>query len=204
MECTLSPGATFTFQDNDAVGSFTHWLTRRIRMMQRAPQLSFGKRARQALVLSLVLAGVGVASAQQAPAGLDKAMTTAAKWVGQADANQADAMWKASSPTMQKNVSQADWNKYVASLRSQLGTSQGRSWVGVSKVDNPQGMPAGEYLNVIYAGKYAKGMTVETVSMARDSSNWQPVGYIVRQQQPQSNSAAPNNAAKPAADAGKK
>src|SRR5579859_1917606 len=170
-------------------------------MTQGASQFSFGKRASQALVLSLALASAGMASAQQAPAGLDKAMTTAAKWVGQADANQADAMWKASSSTMQKNVSQADWNKYVASLRSQLGANQGRSWVGVSKVDNPQGMPAGEYLNVIYATKYANGMTVETVSMAKDSSNWQPVGYIVRQQQPQANGASPNNAAKPAADA---
>lgn len=174
-------------------------------MMQGASQASFGKRARQALILSLALAGASVASAQQAPAGLDKAMTAAAKWVGQADANQADAMWKASSSTMQKNVSQADWGKYIATLRSQLGASQGRSWVGVSKVDNPQGLPSGEYLNVIYATKYANGMTVETVSLAKDSSSWQPVGYIVRKQQPQAN-AAPNNAAPKAAaaDPGKK
>lgn len=172
-------------------------------MMQSASQSSFSKRARQALVLSLALAGASVASAQQAPSGLDKAMTTAAKWVGQADANQADAMWKASSPTMQKSVTQADWGKYITTLRSQLGASQGRSWVGVSKVDNPQGLPAGEYLNVIYATKYANGLTVETVSMAKDSSNWQPVGYIVRKQQPQGN-AAPNSTAPAAAEPGKK
>lgn len=167
-------------------------------MMQAAFQSSFGKRARQALVLSLALAGASVASAQQAPAGLDKAMTAAAKWVGQADANQADAMWKTSSQTMQKSVSQADWGKYITTLRSQLGANQGRSWVGVSKVDNPQGLPQGEYLNVIYATKYANGMAVETVSLAKDSSNWQPVGYVVRKQQPQA-SAAPA-----AADPGKK
>jgi hypothetical protein len=172
-------------------------------MTQGASQSSFAKRARQAIVLSVALAGAGVATAQQAPAGLDKAMTTAAKWVGQADTNQADAMWKASSQTMQKSVSQADWGKYITTLRSQLGANQGRSWVGVSKVDNPQGLPQGEYLNVIYATKYANGMTVETVSMAKASSNWQPVGYIVRKQQPQAN-AAPNNAAPAAADSGKK
>jgi hypothetical protein len=166
-------------------------------MTKGTPQ-SFGKRAFQALTLSAMLAAASAVSAQQAPAGLEKAMTTAAKWVGQADANQADAMWKASSSTMQKNVSQADWNKYIGELQSKLGKAQSRSWVGVSKVDNPQGMPPGEYLNVIYAAKYASGMTVETVSLAKNSSNWQPVGYIVRQQAPQqANNAAP-------ADAGKK
>ena len=41
-------------------------------MMQGASQFSFGKRARQALVLSLALAGASMASAQQAPPGWTK------------------------------------------------------------------------------------------------------------------------------------
>lgn len=135
-------------------------------------------------ILSLALLGAGSAFAQQAPAGLEKAVTTSGKWVVQADAGQADAMWKASSSLMQKNVTQANWGKYIESVRQQAGPEQQRAWVGVSKVDNPQGMPAGEYLNVVYATKFAKAMTVETVSMAKDGSSWQPVGYMVRAQQP--------------------
>jgi hypothetical protein len=154
-------------------------------------------------VLSLVLLGAGSAFAQQAPSGLEKAIVTAGKWVVQADANQADAMWKASAPAMQSSVSQANWAKYIGEVRKQAGAEQSRSWYAVTKVDNPQGMPAGEYLNVVYSTKFANAATVETVSMAKNGSNWQPIGYVVRPaQQPAEagQQAAPNAAAqKPAA-----
>jgi hypothetical protein len=147
-------------------------------------QTSPTRRVIRGCILSAALLGAGGALAQQAPPGLEKAITAAGKWVAQADANQADAMWKGSSSTMQKNVTQADWAKYIADIRQQAGVEQSRSWVGVSKVDNPQGMPPGQYLNVIYTTKFAKAATVETVSMAQNGSNWQPVGYIVRPAQP--------------------
>ncbi|GLQ98415.1 DUF4019 domain-containing protein [Dyella mobilis] len=158
------------------------------------------RRAIRGCIVSAALFGAGAAMAQQAPSGLEKAIAAAGKWVAQADANQADAMWKASSPTMQKNVNQADWNKYIADVRQQAGAQQSRNWVGVSKVDNPQGMPAGQYLNVIYSTRFAKAATVETVSMAQNGSSWQPVGYIVRPAQPpQAQGGAPGASAPAAA-----
>lgn len=140
---------------------------------------------------SVALLGAGVALAQQAPSGLEKAIASAGKWAAQADANQADAMWKSSNAAMQKAVTQADWAKYIGELRQHAGAEQNRSWVGVSKIDNPQGMPPGEYLNVIYATKFANAETVETISMAHDASNWQPVGYIVRPAKPPTQATAP-------------
>jgi hypothetical protein len=131
-------------------------------------------------VLSLALVGAGSAFAQQAPAGLEKAIATAGKWAAQADANQADSMWKASNSAMQKNVTQANWSKYIGEIRQQAGAEQERVWIGVNKVENPTNLPAGDYLNVIYATKFAKVMTVETVSMGRNGSNWEPIGYVVR------------------------
>jgi hypothetical protein len=163
------------------------------------PQSSLTRRVIQGCILSAALFGAGSALAQQAPPGLEKAIAVAGKWVAQADASQADAMWKASSPTMQKNVTQANWNKYIADVRQQAGAEQNRSWVGVSKVDNPQGMPPGQYLNVIYATKFAKVETVETVSLAQTGSSWQPVGYIVRPAQPPHAPAQGSAAQQPAA-----
>jgi hypothetical protein len=151
----------------------------------------------QGCVLSAMMLGAGTALAQQAPSGLEKAISTASKWATQADANQPDAMWKASSPLMQKNVTQANWGKYIAEIRQQAGAEQSRNWVGLSKVDNPQGMPPGQYLNVIYSTKFANAATVETVSMAQSGSSWQPVGYIVRPAQPPQ--AANNAPQQPAA-----
>lgn len=161
-------------------------------------QTPLTKRIIHGCILSAALLGAGSALAQQAPSGLEKAIAAAGKWAAQADANQADAMWKASSSVMQQNVKQADWSKYIADIRKQAGAEQSRAWVGVSKVDNPQGLPAGEYLNVIYTTKFANAATLETVSMAKNGSNWQPVGYIVRPAQP---AASAQSQAKPGAPA---
>jgi hypothetical protein len=161
-------------------------------------QTSLTKRVIHGCILSAALLGAGSALAQQAPTGLEKAIATAGKWAEQADANQADAMWRASNPVMQKNVTQANWGKYIADIRKLAGAEQSRSWLGVSKVDNPQNMPAGEYLNVVYTTKYTNVVTLETVSMAKNGSNWQPVGYIVRPAQP---SASAPSQAKPVAPA---
>jgi hypothetical protein len=149
-------------------------------------------------VLSLAMVGAGSAFAQQTPAGLEKAIATAGKWAAQADANQADNMWKASNASMQKNVTQANWSKYIGEIRQQAGAEQERVWAGVNKVENPANMPAGDYLNILYATKFAKVMTIETISMAKNGSNWEPIGYVVRPAQPPA--AAPSQA-KPTAQA---
>lgn len=139
-------------------------------------------------LVSAALLGSGAALAQSLD--LDKAMATAGKWVAQADAGQADAMWKASNSAMQKGVTQQNWNTYIGNLRKTVGNEQQRNWVAVSKIDNPKDLPPGEYLNVVYATKFANAMTVETVSMAKGSSGWQPIGYIVREAKPAAPAAA--------------
>ncbi|MGN6321474.1 MAG: DUF4019 domain-containing protein [Dyella sp.] len=150
---------------------------------------------RMIVVVATAAMLLGGSAAMAQSLNLDKAVATAGKWVVRADAGDADAMWKASSPAMQKSVTQADWGKYVGNLRNAVGGQQERNWVAVSKIDNPQGLPAGEYLNVVYATRFAKAMTVETVSMAKTSSDWQPIGYVVREAKPQ---GAPADHAKPA------
>ncbi|WP_233839882.1 DUF4019 domain-containing protein [Dyella sp. 2HG41-7] len=159
------------------------------------------KRALRAGIWSAMLLGAVPTFAQQAPSGLEKAIAAADKWVVQADANKADAMWKSSSPLMQKSVNQADWAKYIGNVRQQAGAEQERRWLSVNKVDNPKGMPAGDYLNVIYVTKFANVATFETVSLAKSGSNWQPVGYIVRPVQPptQTQQPAAGQAQQPAA-----
>jgi hypothetical protein len=148
------------------------------------------KRTLHASILSMALLGAGSVFAQQAPSGLEKAINTASTWVAQADANQAADMWKSSDGAMQKNVDQTNWTKYIGEIRKHAGAEQSRNWVAVTKVDNPKGMPSGEYLNVIYDTKFANAATVETVSMVKSGSNWKPIGYVVRPAQAQNTAAA--------------
>lgn len=143
------------------------------------------------------LLAVGQAHAQQQPS-LDSAIATATRWAAQADAGQTDAMWQASSPVMQKSVNKADWGKYLDGVKKQLGATQGRDWVQVGRVENPQGLPAGEYINVVFVAKHANAPALETVSMTQSGSSWVPVGYIVRPVQQQQPAAAAAPAAAPA------
>ena len=151
-----------------------------------------------ALPFVAALLATGHAHAQQSPS-LDAAVATASHWAAQADAGQADAMWKSSGAMMQKSVSQADWAKYLDGVKKQLGATQSRDWAQIGHVDNPQGLPPGQYLNVVFVARHATAPAVETVSMTQIGTAWVPVGYIVRpvQQQP----AAPAPAAAPAAPA---
>lgn len=142
------------------------------------------------------LLAAGHAHAQQTPS-LDNAVATATRWAAQADSGQADAMWKSSGQIMQKSVSQADWAKYLDGVKKQLGATQSREWAQIGRVESPQGLPPGQYLNVVFLARHANAPALETVSMAQLGANWVPVGYIVRpvQQQP----AAPAPAAAPVA-----
>ena len=157
---------------------------------------AMAKRVVSSVLASGLLLGAGATMAQSLD--LDRAVATAGKWIAQADANQADAMWKASSSVLQKSVTQENWGKYISNLRDKAGSEQERSWVAVSKIDNPQGLPAGQYLNVMYATKFAKAMTVETVSMAKGLSGWEPIGYVVREANPGGAAVNNANATKPA------
>jgi len=152
------------------------------------------------LVMSLAacLLAAGQAQAQQSPS-LDGAVAAATRWAAQADSSQADAMWKSSGQIMQKSVSEADWAKYLDNVKKTLGATQGRDWVQIGRVDNPQGLPPGQYLNVVFVARHANAPAVETVSLTQAGSSWVPVGYIVRPVQQQPAAAAP--AAAPAAPA---
>ncbi|WP_266158675.1 DUF4019 domain-containing protein [Dyella silvatica] len=141
----------------------------------------------------LVIVGSGQAFAQQTTASLDSAVAVASRWALQADANQADAMWQDSAETMRKSVKKTEWSHYLGTLRKQLGVLQSRDWLQLARVTNPNNLPAGEYVNVIFATKYANASTFETISLEQTASGWAPMGYVVRQMQ------APTAATTPAA-----
>ncbi|TQK03729.1 MULTISPECIES: DUF4019 domain-containing protein [unclassified Herbaspirillum] len=118
-------------------------------------------------------------AAAQSTASIDTAVAAATRWAVLADANQADRMWSLSGPIMQKGVSKEDWVKYLAALHSELGSAGGREWVQIVRINNPANLPPGEYVNVVFASRFAKSPTVEKVSMVQTADRWTPVGYVV-------------------------
>lgn len=127
---------------------------------------------------ALFFAAIG-AHAQETQT-LDNAMATANSWLAQADADQAEAMWQSSDGVLQKNISKNAWKKYLTGLHRQWGALKTREWLQVARISDPNGLPPGEYLNVIYSATYANAPMLETVSLMRNGNSWTPVGYTVR------------------------
>lgn len=155
--------------------------------------LSFKQFGAASVFAISAMLGSGHAYAQTV--SLDAAVTAAAQWATLADANQAERMWTASGAVMQKSISKEEWAKYVANLRNDLGSLDGREWAQVVRLGQPANLPKGEYVNVVFSSRFANAPTAEAVSLVQTGGRWVPVGYVVHKIQPAS-AAAPAPAAK--------
>lgn len=114
------------------------------------------------------------------PNSLDHAVSCATHWVRMSDGRRPDAMWLEAGAMMQKLVPRAEWVRYLRKIRLDRGALVGREWFEVTRVRDPAGLPAGDYLNVIFVAHYARAVIFETVSLAPGSGGWLPVGYVIR------------------------
>lgn len=117
------------------------------------------------------------------PNSLDNAVSCATHWVRMSDGRRADAMWLEAGAMMQKMVPRAEWVRYLRKIRLDRGQLVGREWFEVTRVRDPVGLPAGDYLNVIFVSHYTRAVLFETVSLAPGGpgvGGWLPVGYVIR------------------------
>ena len=114
------------------------------------------------------------------PNSLDNAVSCATHWARMSDGRRADAMWLEAGAMMQKLVPRAEWVRYLRKIRVDRGLLVGREWFEVTRVRDPVGLPAGDYLNVIFVAHYARAVLFETISLAPGANGWMPVGYVIR------------------------
>jgi hypothetical protein len=114
------------------------------------------------------------------PNSLDNAVANATHWVQLSNARRPDAMWLEAGAMMQRLVPRAEWVRYLRKIRVDRGALTGREWFEVTRVRDPVGLPAGDYLNVIFIAQFARAVLFETVSLAPGSAGWMPVGYVIR------------------------
>jgi hypothetical protein len=160
------------------------------------------------VLASLLLAFAGAASAQQpaqparAPAQnqqqqltpeqkaqvarQDAEMTSAAARVVQmVDQNKAAEVWAGASPVAKGVVAVDEFVKQIALDRQKLGALTERKQLAVTRAVYPAGgqVPAGNYVNVVYASKFANAQQPvrELVSFHLDDDKvWRVSGYSLR------------------------
>jgi hypothetical protein len=115
------------------------------------------------------------------PNSLDNAVANATHWVQLSNtARRPDAMWLEAGAMMQRLVPRSEWVRYLRKIRLDRGALNSREWFEVTRVRDPVGLPAGDYLNVIFIAQFARAVLFETVSLAPGSAGWMPVGYVIR------------------------
>ncbi|MEP6907502.1 MAG: DUF4019 domain-containing protein [Pseudoxanthomonas sp.] len=130
-----------------------------------------------------------ITPAQQAQlAKQDAEMTKAAAQVIQlVDQNKTGEVWEGASPVAKAVVTKEAFVQQITADRKTLGALAERKVVGVSRAfyeaNNPQGLPAGTYITVAYASKFANAPQPvrEIVSFhADDDKTWRVSGYSLR------------------------
>lgn len=111
---------------------------------------------------------------------LDSALALATHWVQRSDGGRPDAMWLEAGAMMQRMVGRTEWVRYLRQIRTDRGHLVGREWFEVTRVRDPLGLPAGDYLNVVFLAQFARAVLFETISLAPGSAGWMPVGYVIR------------------------
>src|ERR1700744_2712381 len=107
------------------------------------------------------------------PNSLDNAVASATHWVQLSNAaRRPDAMWLEAGAMMQRLVPRSGWGSYLRKIRLDRGALTSREWVEVTRVRDPVGLPAGDYLNVIFVAQFARAVLFETVSLAPGSGGW--------------------------------
>ena len=130
--------------------------------------------------LGTILTVAGAPRLGPQPNSLDNAVANATHWVQLSNARRPDAMWLEAGAMMQRLVPRADWVRYMRKIRVDRGALIGREWFEVTRVRDPVGLPAGNYLNVVFVAQFARAVLFETVSLAPGSGGWMPVGYVIR------------------------
>jgi hypothetical protein len=109
----------------------------------------------------------------------------AAQVVGMVDQNKTAEVWAGISPVAKGATSQAEFVEQIALDRKKVGAVAERKQVAVTRAVYPAGaeVPAGNYVNVVYATKFANSPQPvrELVSFhLDDDQTWRVAGYSLR------------------------
>jgi hypothetical protein len=110
-------------------------------------------------------------------------LDAALAWLELVDAGDADTSWHAAADGFRENRDLAEWTRTLSELRAPLGACRSRRVTGAKRAvrHSADGAPAGEYLTLHFAARYANQWNVaESVTSVRmDDDAWRIVSYVV-------------------------
>jgi len=138
------------------------------------------------VVLLALGCAAGIAKAQTLPSDITPAqvVSAGADIVKLVDESRFGELWGSASTATKKVAQQANFNADLSKTRQPLGAVTSRNWVLVARqsLSADKGAIAGEYLNIEYITRFAKGeVKHELVSFRFDEDKvWRFAGYLLR------------------------
>ncbi|WP_332815507.1 DUF4019 domain-containing protein [Ramlibacter sp.] len=109
------------------------------------------------------------------------ARLAAAAWLTLLDRRDWGTAWETSAPAFRKSVPLDKWMDAVPKVRADLGPLQERTPANSAYKERIEGMPAGEYVTVVFVSKFAQRELEEVVTAVRGpDGQWRVTGYSPR------------------------
>jgi hypothetical protein len=121
------------------------------------------------------------------PEAVEEARTAAEEWLALTDAGSFSESWDEAASMLQDQVTQDEWVQQSEQVNSQVGSVEERSLMREQYQENPQNLPEGEYVFLIYeasASNFDQPLN-EIVAVAKEGGAWKIAGYTMRPAQPQ-------------------
>lgn len=112
--------------------------------------------------------------------GMTRSLQAAESFINQVDKEQYKESWEAASMLLKGTMSEKEWVKYLTTLRKPLGPVTSRTLGGQFPAEDPQGLPKGSYMVVVYQTKFstAEGRELLTLSLGYDGI-WRVMTYQI-------------------------
>lgn len=136
------------------------------------------KKIRSVLMFLFVFLSTGISAQTD---NLKASADAAQAWLALIDAGKYNDAWEQGSLTLKLRIPEKSWNTILEASRKPFGNPSNRQVADQRTATNPPGLPAGNYMVMIYKTDFAskKGVT-EFVTLVQESDGkWRGLTYQV-------------------------
>lgn len=104
----------------------------------------------------------------------------AKSWLTLIDNGQYQQSWQQADSLFKQTMPQSNWSKALKQVRVPLGKVILRKNLSLMNYDSLPSLPDGEYVIIQFQSQFMnKEQAIETISLSKNSGQWQPIGYFI-------------------------
>ncbi len=115
------------------------------------------------------------------PAMLKASSQASADWLKLVDDGKYGDSWDQGAVIFKLTMPKDEWNLYLSKVRGNEGSVSSREIADQRVSTNPQGLPQGSYIVMVYDTKFSNGNSAnELVTLQNEDGTWRVMGYYIK------------------------